>query len=272
MPTVTQILVYPVKSCRAVSVTEADLDELGLRGDRRYLVVDQDGKQITQRTHPELALIQPELTAAKLSLSRQNMDTLRLTVSRGMPKRQHREVTVWSTSGLVAEDCGDDAADWISAAVGTTARLVCTGPLFNRPLKNFARHRTGFADAYPLLITNEASLADLNNRLLERGEEIVPMDRFRPNLVVSGFPAFAEDRWHRIKVGDASFESGGPCERCIMTTQDQSNGTRSGPEPLRTLATFRRAPESNAVQFGQNLVNLSKHGRIRVGDDVRLIE
>jgi uncharacterized protein YcbX len=129
-----------------------------------------------------------------------------------------------------------------------------------------------FADAFPFLAVTRASLDDLNARIVEQGGSPVPMDRFRPNIVVDGCTAFAEDAWKRVRVGQAVFRIAGPCARCVVTTTDQVTGAREA-EPLLTLATYRRDPtETTHVNFGQNLVNESKAGFIRVGDPVEVID
>jgi uncharacterized protein YcbX len=126
----------------------------------------------------------------------------------------------------------------------------------------------GFADAFPGLLLTEASWADLNDRLRERGEEPVPLDRFRPNLVVAGAAAFAEDAWSRVRIGPVMFRSAGPCARCAVTTTDQATAGR-GPEPLRTLAGYRRdGRRPGDVNFGQNVIPEGEAGVIRVGDPV----
>jgi uncharacterized protein YcbX len=184
-------------------------------------------------------------------------------------------VTVWSSVGLAAEDCGPAPAEWLSAALGTPCRLVRVGPAFVRPvLKDKAPTGDvhGFADAYPFLVISEASLGELNRRISGAGGEPVPMDRFRTNLVVSGCEAFAEDTWKRFRIGDVVFRAAGPCTRCTITTTDQTTGSR-GKEPLATLARFRRdAAEPSAVNFGQNVVHESKTGVIRVGDPVEVLQ
>ena len=119
-----------------------------------------------------------------------------------------------------------------------------------------------------MLAIGEASLADLNDRLIARGEDALPINRFRPNLVIAGSPAFAEDTWTRFRVGDITFRTAGPCARCIVTTTDQQTAER-GKEPLRTLATYRRDPaDPTDVNFGQNLIHETKTGAFRVGDEV----
>jgi uncharacterized protein YcbX len=191
------------------------------------------------------------------------------------PAAPLRAVSVWKSENLLAEDCGDAPATFLSDFLATRSRLVRIGATFSRPILKAAAHpgdTVTFADAYPLLVIGEATLADLNDRLLARGEEPLPMNRFRPNLVVTGAPAFAEDTWACFRVGSVTFRAGGPCARCIMTTTDQATGQRTGPEPLRTLATYRRdATDPTDVNFGQNLIHETKSGTLRVGDPVVLL-
>ena len=262
--------VYPVKSLRGCVVEVADVDDLGLVGDRRFLVVDQDGRFLTQRAVPRMALVETSLTPDALTLAEASRGSI--SVRRDAdPAAPLRTVSVWRSEGLLAEDCGDDVAAWLGEVLHLPCRLVRIGQKFIRPvLKQTAGpgDRVGFADAFPFLVVSEASLADLNDRLLERGEAPVPMNRFRPNLVVSGCAAFDEDRWPRVRIGDITFRAGGPCTRCILTTTDQETGQR-GKEPLRTLATYRRnATDPTDVDFGQNLIHETKSGRLRVGDRV----
>ena len=268
MPTLSGLFLYPVKSLRGCAVPAVDLDEHGLVGDRRFLVVDPSGAFLTQRTLPRMALIATDLQADTLRLTAPGGGTL--TVSRQPdPAAPLRTVSVWSSTGLQAEDCGDDAASWLSSCLGTSCRLVRAGPAFHRPVLKPGKAQPGdvvaFADAYPLLVVSEASLADLNSRLVERGGEPMPMDRFRPNLVVSGTEPFAEDGWARVRVGEAVLRGGGPCARCAVTTTDQLTAER-GEEPLRTLAAFRRDPrQPSQVNFGQNLLLETRRGTLWVG-------
>lgn len=270
MPRVSGLFIYPVKSCRGLALPTAEVDALGLVGDRRFLVVDGDGKFLTQRTHPRLARIATALDATTLTLSVAGAGTV------GVPRAPEagaplRRVTVWKHSQLQAEDCGRAAADWLSDFLGLNCSLVRIGPAFARDvLKAAARpgDRVGFADAAPLLVASEASLADLNGRIVAHGGQPVPMDRFRPNLVVADCAPFAEDHWPRMHLADVTLRTAGRSDRCIVTTTDQLTGER-GKEPLRTLASFRRDPvEPTSVYFGVNFINESKRGTIRVGDTI----
>ncbi len=269
----TGLFLYPVKSLRGFAMATADVDALGLVGDRRFLVIDETGKFITQRTLPRMALVTTALDATHLTLSLSEGHTVRVARASD-PAAPLRTVSVWKSEGLLAEDCGDAVAAFLSDFLATRCRLVRLGGKFSRPiLKPVARpgDTVSFADAYPLLVISEASLADLNDRLVARDEAALPMDRFRPNLVVSGCAAFAEDTWTRLRIGAVDFRAGGPCARCIMTTTDQRTAER-GKEPLRTLATYRRdATDPTDVNFGQNLIHETKAGTVRVGDAVELL-
>ena len=269
------LFIYPVKSLRGLAVTSADVDALGLVGDRRFLVVDEHGRHLTQRPLPRMALLATDLTAGHLVLRTDAGDTvavpLRADPAAAPPSL--RTVSIWKSEGLLAEDCGPEASHFLSSFLGVTCHLVRIGERFRRPVLDPTRAADDdfvhFGDAYPFLVTSEASLADLNDRIVAHGEEPVPMDRFRPNLVIAGSNAFAEDAWPRVRIGEILFRAGGPCSRCIVTTTDQSTGERAGKEPLRTLATYRRdAREPSDVNFGQNLIHETKSGRLRIGDAI----
>lgn len=264
------LFLYPVKSLGGVAVDSAVVDPLGLVGDRRFMVVDENGRFLTQRTLPRMALIKTALTPQALQLSHAGRDTLAVPLASD-PAAPLRTVSVWKSEGLLAEDTGDHAASWLSDILSTRCRLVRIGRQFQRPVLK-ATGAPGdivsFADAYPFLIVSEASLADLNDRLVARGEEPLPMNRFRTNFVVTGSAAFAEDTWPRFQIGALTFRAGGPCARCVVTTTDQDTAER-GKEPLRTLATYRRdSQDSGNVNFGQNLIHETKSGVLRVGDSV----
>lgn len=270
MLSVSGIFIYPVKSCRGIAIASTEMDALGVAGDRRFLVVDETGKFLTQRTHARMALIATALDAERVTLSAEGAGSVSVTRAPD-PTASLRSVTVWKHSGLQAEDCGAEAARWLSDFLGAKLALVRIGPAFERHVLKKAG-RSGdcfsFADGSPVLVTGEASLADLNDRILERGGEPVPMDRFRPNIVVSGAAPFAEDEWPRVRIGEVVLRAAGKSDRCIVTTTDQLTGER-GKEPLRTLATFRRDPiEPTSVYFGANFINESKRGALRVGDEV----
>lgn len=269
---------YPVKSCRGLTVATAGLDDHGFVGDRRFLVVSaDDGKFLTQRTHPRMALIETALTADALILSTPGHGSV--TVGRplrptdGDKSRPTRHVTIWKST-VTADDCGDEPAEWLSDFLGLPLRLVRMGGAYQRPVLKAAAQAgdvVSFADAVPFLVLSEASLADLNDRLQETGTEPLPMNRFRPNLVVSGCAPHAEDGWARFRIGEVVFRNAGPCARCPIPTTDQLTAVR-GQEPLKTLATYRRDQHDPAkVNFGANLIHETKRGTLQVGAKVELL-
>lgn len=270
MPRVTGLFVYPVKSLRGCAVPAVALDALGFVGDRRFLVVDESGKFLTQRAQPRMALINARLSGVNLTLSADGAGSVSVPAASD-PSASLRTVSIWKHEGLLAEDCGPAVATWFSSFLGARCSLVRVGPKFQRPVLK-AAGRPGdllsFTDAAPILVISQASLAVLNDHIVAGGGEPVPMNRFRPNLVVDDCAAFAEDTWSRLQIGEASYRSAGPSDRCVVTTTDQLTGER-GKEPLRTLATFRRNPaEPSQVFFGVNLINESKSGNLSLGDQV----
>ena len=286
----TGLFLYPVKSFRGCAVSAADVDALGLVGDRRFLVVDENGAHLTQRPLPRMALISTALDPTHLTLSADGAASVRITRHSSLDPypATTRTVSIWRSQGLLAEDCGRDVSAWLSAFLGVTCHLVRIGEKFRRPVLDHPAFSAApantpisddrivsadlfnFSDGYPFLVASEASLAHLNDRLVSIGEEPVPMDRFRPSLVVNGCPAYAEDTWSRLRIGAITFRTGGPCARCIVTTTDQVTGER-GHEPLRTLASYRRDPtDSTRINFALNLTHETKSGTLRLGDPVEL--
>ena len=258
---------HPVKSLRALSVQSAQVDREGIVGDRRFMVVDPSGAFMTQRTHPRMAQVGAFLEGDGLLLRFAGLSEMRVRREPD-PTAPLMRVSIWRSEGLQAEDCGRAPSEWLGAAIGAPCRLVRIGPAFRRAPKGAppgSVDTVAFADAYPFLLMNEASLAELNGRL---GAGAVPMSRFRPNLVVSGCGPYEEDAWRRLRIGRITFRVAGPCGRCVITTTDQQTGAR-GPEPLRTLAGYRRDPaDPSTVNFGQNLIHEVKSGVLRVGDPV----
>jgi uncharacterized protein YcbX len=257
---VTALYSYPVKSCAATPLRVARLGPRGIEHDREFMVVDTRGRFITQREEPRLALVRPGRTETALALAAPGMPELRLEVHDG----PRYEVVIWRDS-VCAADQGDRVAEWLSSYLGRDCRLVRLPDDVVRPVDPaFAtrpQDEVGLADGYPLLLTAEASLAELNSRL----EEPLPMNRFRPNVVVGGAGlAYAEDSWAEIRIRNVTFRVVKACARCVITTTDQATAAR-GREPLATLATYRRV--QRGVLFGQNLIHAGP-GRIAVGDRV----
>lgn len=248
------IHIYPIKGVRAVSRDVCAVVERGLLHDRRFMIVSEVGLAITQREVPELSLIAATIDGETLGIAAHSGERLAVPLA---PTGPRRTVTVWSSS-VSAVDV-PEASEFLSSILGTTAHLVYMPDDARRPVKS-CDAIVSFADGYPFLLTNEASLADLNAHM----QAPVPMDRFRPNLVVRGAPAWAEDHWARIRIGAIDFDLPKPCDRCVVTTIDQRTAER-GKEPLATLARLRS--RDNKVWFGENLVHRGL-GELRVGDSL----
>ena len=260
---ITSLHCYPIKGCRGHALERARFDARGVVGDRRLMLVDANGRFISQRELAALATIEPQLDGEQLSVRSDGHAPLTLALTQQGPERQ---VTVWRDT-MTAVDQGDAAAAWFSNVLHAPVRLVRWGEHTRRPIDPMYTPRsdaeTAFTDGYPALVTLEASLADLNTRLAAP----IPMGRFRPNIVVSGGAAWDEDAWHELRIGAMTFDAVKPCARCLVPTTDQQTGTRHPhQEPLRTLARFRTIPHLGAI-FGQNLVHRAP-GEIGVGEPV----
>ena len=267
MMTVTEINIYPVKSLGGISIEGSESTSRGLKYDRRFMLVDENHEFLTQRDHPQMATIRTAIDGDNLILSSPFDDSITVPLQpRLLPTRT---VKVWS-SRVHAHTVSAEADTWLSDYLGMDARLVHMPDTAERRVSpDFAQNNevVSFADGYPVLIASEESLAELNKRIAQTGAAPVTMDRFRANIVVKGCAPFAEDTWRDFDIGDASFRGVKPCTRCQMTTTDQTTGEVRGPEPLRTLATFRDS--AKGVKFGMNLLN-TRLGMIRVGDAVVL--
>lgn len=267
------IHVHPVKAFRGTAPREAVVEPWGLAGDRRWALIDDGGKVVTQRQQPRLALAAAELLpGGGVQLSAPGMDPLPVpvpTASGTVPMQIFRD----KVEAVLAE--GDAAHTWCTAFLGVDTRLVhMDAPGTRRPVDPeyaLPGETVGFADGFPLLVTTTASLDALNS-LIAQGdhpdEGPLPMNRFRPNVVVSGTAAWAEDDWSRIAIGEVTFRVPKKCGRCVVTTTDQATAER-GREPLHTLGRHRR--QEGKLIFGQNMVPLSR-GTIRVGDPVTILD
>jgi uncharacterized protein YcbX len=265
--TVAALNIYPVKSCRGIALDRATLGEAGFEHDREWLVV-QDRRFVTQREQPRLALIEPRLADGALQLTAPGMPELKIDASNA---QEPVEVTCWKDR-CDAFDAGDHVAEWLSKFLGQPYRLVRFDPRFrrqsNRAWTGDIEALNRFSDGYPWMLLSNASLADLNARL---GRSL-PMNRFRPNIVIDGVDAYAEDRMHELAADGVRLRVVKPCTRCIITTTDQGTAERDGAEPLRTLRSYRFSAELKGVLFGQNLVLVEGAGReLRVGDELAVI-
>ncbi|MEU4062843.1 MOSC N-terminal beta barrel domain-containing protein [Streptomyces wedmorensis] len=271
-PVLRSVHVHPVKAMRALALTEAEVQPWGLAGDRRWAVVDATGKVVTQRRHPRMALATAELSPdGAITLSAPGHPPLTVEVP-----HPSATVTVEIFDKYVeAVPAGAAAAAWLSAYLECEATLVhMDAPEHRRPVDPayaLPGETVSFADGYPLLVAAASSLDALNS-LIAQGDHAdegpLPMNRFRPNLVIEGTAPWAEDGWTRLAVGEVTFRVARPCGRCVVTTTDQLTAAR-GKEPLWTLARHRK--NDGRVIFGQNLV--PEHtGTVRVGDAVKIID
>ena len=260
----SEIYIYPIKSLGGISLQEAWVEERGLQYDRRWMLVDEQNQFLTQRKFPRMALCKTSLDDQGIKVSFPEMDDLSIPFS---PQTKEKlAVTIWDNS-CEAVVVSEEADRWFTEALQLSCRLVLMPETTKRAVdKRYATadNTVSFADGYPFLLIGQSSLDDLNRRL----EEAVPMNRFRPNLVVKDAPPYSEDTWHTIQIGAVVFYGVKPCSRCVLTTVDQATGEK-GKEPLKTLAGYRTT--GNKVLFGQNLVYAQKGSTISVGDKVRLL-
>ena len=285
---ISEINVYPIKSLKGISVDSAVVEERGLRYDRRWMLTTPEGMFFTQREFPKMATIAVEVRENGLLVLAENTTGILIPFEPDRTRKQ--EVVIWQST-CPGDVYSDGVNEWFSQVLGTKCQLVYMPDDSRRRVnQRFDRGEdiVSFADGYPLMVLGGASLEDLNRRLLERADTSVrvplPMNRFRPNLVVSGSGSYAEDDWKRIRIGEAEFRSTKPCERCVMTTVEQAKGEFDGKEPLKTLASYRMAkdvmPERyeslgvgpNAVLFGQNLIAETAGATVKVGDEVVIID
>jgi uncharacterized protein YcbX len=260
---------YPLKSCKAEPLRQASFDALGLTGDRRWMLVDEsNGRFFTQRALPQMSQLSVLWNGrGGVTLSALGAEALEVPLPEDL-EANLRGVTVWRDT-LRVPDAGDEAARWVSEFIGKPARMVHMPQERARWLPSgygTVEDKVAFADGFPLLLIGQASLDDLSAKI-GRPQEML---RFRPNLVVEGAEAFAEDGWKRIRIGGLEFRLLKGCSRCILTTIDPATGERSEDrEPLSTLKTYRE--KEGEVWFGQNMVN-DGPGVVEVGMEVEVLE
>jgi uncharacterized protein YcbX len=262
----SEIWIYPVKSLGGIRLKTARVLEKGLQHDRRWMLVDREGKFLTQRVYPEMALFKLSINDHQLSVThskKQSVHTISLQPHLG--NEQHR-VTIWDDV-VSAFEVSADSSSWFSQMLGIPCKLVFFPEENERkvdPRYATADENVSLADGYPFLIIGEASLADLNSKL----QKPLPMNRFRPNFVFSGGNPYEEDRWKQFSIGSNRFIGVKPCSRCVLTTVDQETAEKSD-EPLRTLATYRK--RENKIYFGQNVLAVD-HTFVTEGDAIHLRE
>lgn len=257
--TLASLHIYPVKGLKGIDLAEARVTGRGLEYDRRFMVVDPEGEFFTQREYPKMATVWTEIAAGELRLSAPDFEEV--AVAAQPSKGEAMNVRVWN-SICPAIAPSREADRWLSDYLGARCRLVYMPDTTRRamnPLYGGSDGAVSFADGYPFLVTSEASLAELNARLAVK----LPMNRFRPNIVLSGNDAWEEDGWGEFRIGEAAFRMAKPCGRCQVTTTDQATGDVRGPEPLATLATYRDSKEFG-VRFGMNAIAIAE-GVVRTG-------
>jgi len=244
------INIYPVKSCRGIPLETANVGITGLLDDRHWMMVRPNGRFVTQRELPRMALIETRVDAEGLTLGAPGMQALQVRRGAG---GETLDVTVWKFTGR-GIDCGAAAAEWCTRYLGTPLRLVQFDPDTPRECSpdwtQGIRAITEFSDGFPILVISLASLAGLNSRL----GSALPMERFRPNIVIDGVEAHDEDRMHELRADGVTLRMVKPCLRCSITTTDQQTGTLDGVEPLATLKSYRYDRELKGVAFGQNAI------------------
>ncbi len=265
--TLGALTIYPVKSCGGIELRESEVEARGLRYDRRWMIVDESGRFITQREVSAMATIRPQITASELILS---CGGARLAVplhpEAGVPMR----VQVWRDE-VEAVRVAELADDWLRDVLGLDVYLVQMPDETRRFVDTTYAHNdeiTSFADGFPFLVLTQASVDDLNDRILPTGEDPVEANRFRSNFLIAGATAYDEDSWAHFRIGECEFEIVKPCSRCPIPNIDQTSGQKTGVEPLRTLATYRK--RDGKVYLAQNALP-RKLGRVRVGDKVEVL-
>jgi uncharacterized protein len=262
----SQIIVYPIKSLAGVQMQQWWVEERGFRHDRRWLIIDDANRFVTQREYPQMVLIDVALRDEGIVLHHRtrSMPTLRVPYT---PETSERlTVQIWNDE-VEAVVVGAVYNQWLTEALGFSARLVFMPDSSPRPVDEqyaIQPSNVSFADGYPYLLIGQASLDDLNTRL----PSPIEMRRFRPNLVVEGSLPYEEDHWYEFRIGQFDCYGVKPCARCILTTVNPDTGSKDGVEPVKTLATYRKA--NNKIFFGQNVL-IYQAGLLGVGDEVSVL-
>ena len=258
---ISELNIYPVKSLAQISLRNCTLDHFGLHMDRRWMLVDEHGKMLTQRQLPRMCLIQTQLHDQALSLRADDMTEIHVNnISENI-----RRVQVWNDE-CNAQDCGDEVAEWLSFFLNKECRLVYFPEQEIRqvdPDYAQAGDTTAFSDGFPLLLISQASLDDLNQRL----ETPITMARFRPNIVVSGCTAFAEDEWTRIRINQIDFRIVKPCSRCVIPSIDIASAQKQA-IVTQTLSQYRM--RDHKIFFGQNVI-AEDTGELKTGMEITLL-
>ncbi len=262
----SQITIYPVKSLGGISLPSAVAEQRGLRYDRRWMIVNEQNKFITQRENSNMALIGTRLDTNGFELFHKHFPENKIFIPFSITHGESLLVSVWDDT-CVALHWNEEADNWLNSTLNMTCKLVYMPDSTHRSVDTKYAHNkeiTSFSDGFPYLIIGEESLNDLNSKL----EKAIPMNRFRPNFVFEGGEAFEEDTWQKFKIGDVNFLGAKPCGRCVITTINQEDATQSK-EPLKTLSKYRS--KKSKVLFGQNLLT-DTGGKLAVGDKLVVVE
>lgn len=267
MTSIAELWLYPIKSCGGIRVAEAELADYGIRYDRMFMLVNESGEHITQREFPSLAVVMPKIADEIMTLRAEGMEEIQVPLA--TESMEIRAVSIWGHHSP-AHDAGNTVSDWFSEYLNAPVRLVRIGGEFKRTVDSgiitFTRE-VSFSDSYPLLVISRASLNALNERL----PTPVPMNRFRPNVVVEHAETFSEDSWRIIRVGEAELHFGKQCSRCVITTIEQTTGQPDGKEPLATLNIFRKDHRGKVV-FGSYFAHVRPGVVLREGDEITIVE
>jgi MOSC domain-containing protein len=269
---VAALACYPVKGLSGVPVERAEVGPTGLRHDRNFMLVEPDGTFLSQRSLPAMASLRAEILSDgdALRLSGPGVPDLELQVRYDGKRRDVSLFGKWFGQGVVQDPAADK---WFTERLGKPAALVRVTPEHERPGWGVHRGQTGFGDAHALMITSLSSLDGLNERIVERGGDAIPMNRFRPNVVVAGWAEpHTEDKVLRMSAGSVEIGYSARSIRCAVPTVDQATGEKCGPEPTRTLASYRRQPDyGGGVSFGMKAAVLAE-GTLHVGDEILVHE
>lgn len=264
MLTLSEINIYPIKSLGGISLQSSEVEERGIKYDRRWVLVDETNTFFTQRDYPQMALIKVSLEEEGLKVQHKKKNIEPLSILFAFEHSKKDKVVIWDDI-VTGEFYNNQIDEWFSDIIGMNCHLVKMPESTHRVVdKKYAENKiVSFADGYPFMIIGQASLDDLNSRM----EIPLPMNRFRTNFVFTGGQPFEEDNWKKFKIGEVKFEAVKPCARCVITTTDQETAERAE-EPLFTLSKFRKI--DNKVMFGMNLVCESV-GKVSVGDKITLL-
>ncbi len=262
---VSSLAIYPLKSSAAIRCETVKVLGTGLQGDRRFMLTKLDGSFITGRTHPKITSISSYYRGEDLVL--QHASCAELLLQPQKFSSSYFPTSVWGTS-FMGQGCGLSADQWISELLGEPLRILYFGEQSKRKVDKHEVHEVGFADGFPLLLVNDNSLAHLNQRL----PVPISMANFRPNIAITGLPAWQEDEWAKIRIGEVLFELPKPCSRCVFTTVDpHTQQLDKNIEPLKTLTSYRQEQDGTNVMFGENMLALNS-GTIKIGDKVEVIK